>query len=518
MCLDAFIADVWRPVVSDYLDPADKQKLDPPEKAFSSPIPTQVVSNGEFLPARQSDKQRDVEARIKAMAAELGGKQGLSRRRFLTTAAGMAAAFVAMNEVYGLYFDAERVEAATPELADARAKSLSGQFIVDPHTHYIHDNPRKNSPLQQFADFRNQFGALGLNPDLAKHVQTLNDLRLNTYVKELFLDSDTKIAGLSGAPSDIADDWFLTNDQIAATRNGVNKFAGSKRLMSHFIFTPGQPGWLDAIDRGIEELRPDAFKGYTIGDNMNKDISRFPWKMDDEKLVYPAYEKFVKAGIRNVAVHKGVFTLGEQAKFPRLTEYARPDDVGKAAKDWPQLNFLVFHGAYRYVGEGEPEMAGEQFEKTGRMDWVTDVAEIRHTYGVDNVYGEIGASFAVLCVSHPRVAAAMMGTLIKGLGVDHVLWGTDSIWFGSPQWQIEAFRRLEIPEDMRKKHGFAPLGPPDGPVKSAIFGHNSARLFGLEGLYTAGAGDRMHQFKEMYAANGGERSNHVYGDIRKSMA
>ena len=72
----------------------------------------------------------------------------------------------------------------------------------------------------------------------------------------------------------------------------------------------------------------------------------------------------------------------------------------------------------------------------------------------------------------------MMGTLIKGLGADHVVWGTDALWTGSPQWQIEGLRRLEIPEDMQKKYGFAPLGPADGPVKSAIFGDNSARLYG----------------------------------------
>ena len=44
----------------------------------------------------------------------------------------------------------------------------------------------------------------------------------------------------------------------------------------------------------------------------------------------------------------------------------------------------------------------------------------------------------------------MMGTLIKGLGHDHVFWGTDSVWYGSPQWQIEAFRRLEIPRTCRR--------------------------------------------------------------------
>jgi len=198
-----------------------------------------------------------------------------------------------------------------------------------------------------------------------------------------------------------------------------------------------------------------------------------------------------------------------------LTPYARPDDIGKAAKDWPQLNFLVFHSAYRYVGDGEPAVAADQFERTGRLDWVTEVAEIRDRYGVSNVYSEIGACFAIVCITHPRIAAAMLGTLIKGLGTDHLLWGTDSIWFGSPQWQIEALRRLEIPEDMRKKHGFAALGDADGPVKSAIFGHNSARLFNLEGLYTRWERDRLNQYKQRYAATGGERSNQVYGYIRK---
>ena len=71
----------------------------------------------------------------------------------------------------------------------------------------------------------------------------------------------------------------------------------------------------------------------------------------------------------------------------------------------------------------------------------------------------------------------MMGQLIKGMGVDHVCWGTDAIWTGSPQWQIEALRRLEIPEDLQKKYGLQPLGPADGPIKTAIFGRNNARLY-----------------------------------------
>jgi hypothetical protein len=75
------------------------------------------------------------------------------------------------------------------------------------------------------------------------------------------------------------------------------------------------------------------------------------------------------------------------------------------------------------------------------------------------------------------VTAYIMGTLVKGLGTDHVLWGTDALWTGSPQWQIEGLRRLEIPADMQKQHGFKPLGAADGPVKTAIFGGNVARLY-----------------------------------------
>ncbi len=56
-------------------------------------------------------------------------------------------------------------------------------------------------------------------------------------------------------------------------------------------------------------------------------------------------------------------------------------------------------------------------------------------------------------------------------------WGTDAISTGSPQWQIEALRRLEISEELQKKYALKPLGPADGPVKTAIFGGNNARLY-----------------------------------------
>jgi predicted TIM-barrel fold metal-dependent hydrolase len=131
---------------------------------------------------------------------------------------------------------------------------------------------------------------------------------------------------------------------------------------------------------------------------------------------------------------------------------------------------------------------------------------------VKNVHAELGTCFANTCVTHPRLAAAMLGTLIKGLGQDKVVWGTDSVWYGSPQWQIEALRRLEIPEDMQKRHGFAPLGAADGPVKSAIFAGNAAKHYKLDprnAMSTLG----VDQISAMRDAWQGDRSNLRYGYV-----
>jgi hypothetical protein len=165
-----------------------------------------------------------------------------------------------------------------------------------------------------------------------------------------------------------------------------------------------------------------------------------------------------------------------------------------------------------------PDESLAQFDATGRMDWVTDLAEIPARHGLTNVYAELGTTFATSAVTHPRHAAALLGTLVKGMGPSHVLWGTDSVWYGSPQWQIEAFRRIEIPADMQAKHGFAPLGPANGALKRGILGGNTARLYGLEREATAHASyfddDGLGAAKREYAANGGVPSNAAYGYVR----
>ena len=125
------------------LNDKERAGLAPAELAASAtPVPVQVVSSDEFLPIPQTERQKRVEARMNALGDEYGQKNGLSRRRFFQTAAGMTTAYVAMNEVYGPLFGASPAEAKSIELAQARADGLKDQFIMDVHTHFLRDDTR----------------------------------------------------------------------------------------------------------------------------------------------------------------------------------------------------------------------------------------------------------------------------------------------------------------------------------------------------------------------------------------
>ena len=135
----------------------------------------------------------------------------------------------------------------------------------------------------------------------------------------------------------------------------------------------------------------------------------------------------------------------------------------------------------------------------------------------------MGSTFANSAVAHPRFCAAFIGTLVKGLGADHVVWGTDTVWYGSPQWQIEAMRRLEVPEDMQKKYGLPSLGGPNSLTKQAIFGLNSARIYGLSMNEATNmpdlpnfSEDKIAGLAEKFREAGGGPSNKRFGYTRKA--
>src|SRR4030095_6906698 len=162
-----------------------------------TPIPTRLVSNEEFSPLPQTAEQRRVEHHILDAAGRLAPRVGLNRRDFLRTGSGMAASLLAMNAVFGRFFDVLPIEAA--EAAAFQERSGAPFFIFDVQLHYVgagdepHDEeaPRKGVTKQGLLRLRR--GSRRLNPKLAGDSGTMADLSWANMIKEVFLDSETAI-------------------------------------------------------------------------------------------------------------------------------------------------------------------------------------------------------------------------------------------------------------------------------------------------------------------------------------
>ena len=451
-----------------------------------------LTSNRHLVRRPHNEQQSQVKVCLRELADKFGSTRGMDRREFLKTSSGMAATFLAMNSVYGKVFDVTETEAADIEMANNRAGALRQQFIFDVETYFLRDD----YPIESLGEVLKR-GLIGFypfsDPDLRRNMKRdlgvelmpfedsvghfHADMSFENYVRQIYLNSDTSLTVLNGIPFD-NDSWeFLNNAQIAEAAEMVNITAGQTRMLSQAVVTPGQPGWMQEVDRALAERPPASWKLYTIGDPLSAK-TKYPFWLDDEKLMYPFYEKAAKAGIVNMCVHKGLMPRDYRNSWAGVWKYQTARDLVKAAADWPQLNFIIYNGAFRALFD-HPRASLTDFETTGRIDWCSDLAEIPAQNGATNVYAETGLAFESTAMLNPRLATAILGIWIKGLGASNVVWGTTSVVQGSPQWQIEAMRRLEIAEDMQEKYGFAPLGGADGAVKQQIFGLNSARLYNL---------------------------------------
>ncbi|MGH8314350.1 MAG: amidohydrolase family protein [Steroidobacterales bacterium] len=470
------------------------------------PLPTRLVSNEEFPPLPQTPAQRAVEERILAEAGRLAPRLGLSRRDFLRRSGGIATSLLAMNAVFGRFFDVLPVEAADP----GAFKERTGDpfFIFDVQLHYVGagydpgntEGARKGAVSKQaLLGLRRQ--SRRLNPKLAADRGTLADLSWENMVKEVFLDSETAIGLISTPPGPYPEEAVVPPKEMTHIRDEINRVTQSRRMLAHGLITPqlGQRD-LDFMDQQAATLKVDAWKGYTGAAPKGFDRG---WFVDDEKIAYPMLERARKLGVRRICLHKGL-PLGPVA------DYNHPRDLIKAARDFPDLDFVAYHAGLLTVPASS---------QSAEVPWTSDFCRMKQKEpGLKNIYMELGSTFGQLATTNPTACAHLLGQVIAAFGADHVLWGTDSVWYGSPQWQIEALRRLEIPDDMQKKHRFAPLGTANGVVKNAIFAGNAARLYNLDINVVQGTldSDQLAGIKRQYAALGAERSNLRYGYVTKA--
>ena len=473
-------------------------------KTFPSTVPTQIVSNEEFAPFGQTADQARVEEMAMAMIERSAARRGLTRRDFLKTTGGIAGALLAINSVFGRFFDIEEVELF--ESAAFAEQQGVPYFIFDAQTHYVssqydptgaEDRRKGGVSKQALLSMRRRIREAGLNPKLADDTGTLDDLSWRNFVKEVFLDSETTIGLISTPPGPYPQEAVVPPREMAHIRDEVNRVADSQRMLAHGLVTP-QLGTadLDFMAMQAETLKVDAWKGYT--GSCPKGFDR-GWWMDDEQIAYPMLEQARKLNVKRVCVHKGL-PLGP------VPGYNHPKDLIKAAKDFPDIDFLVYHSGLKTAS-----MVDEVFAKTGEIPWTTEFCHMKQAQpGIKNIYMELGSTFAQLVTTHPAVCAHVLGQIIDAFGVDHVLWGTDSIWYGTPQWQIEAFRRFQIPDQLIDRHRYQSL---TRQVKEQIFGRNAARIFGIDvsAKRHEVSKDALGQLRMSYLEEGPEPSRRVYG-------
>src|SRR6266498_4368168 len=394
-----------------------------------SPIPTRMISNGEYMPVPQTEQQGRVEARIEELAEAASKKLGIGRRAFLRSSGGMAATLLAMNEVFGRFFNVSLIEMFEPA-AYAAAAPPKDLFVFDDQLHFVRGSKPSPAGLRAIAQGptsaptvksnpfnpRSQPDERGetwtvWNPALVGLPIDAGYAHITRFIKDVYLDSQVTIGLLSNvtassvqiegekprAPRNAQEAQrgeILTAAQTAAARNFVNEISGSKRMLAHGLLYVGT-GNLDYIKQQIEQNKPDSWKGYNVSNAAKVDADPMSpmrqWRHDDEDVAYPTFELIEKAyqklkdrkpGFKNICVHKGL------APGPPDPKRGHPGDLPKAAKDWPNLNFITYHAciqpAFFMYHALQEVKSGKLREGVPDISWTTEyatlVAPFKNTY------------------------------------------------------------------------------------------------------------------------------------------
>jgi len=460
----------------------DKSDMDRPDLIPWLPFPLAPVSNGEWCPPPPSREQKQVMRLLGEEADVRAKKLGLSRRDFLRTAAGTATAYMVMNQVHGLANAGDGAVLPvtmeqTQDPAVAAGLFDADYFVVDVQLHHV--------GLEAFGNIRALASLRFLEPQLSVE-ERLQNLSQANMIEEVWVDSETAVGIISGVPDGIP----MGPDVMAETRDMVNRLAGSRRAAMQAMIDPlDSPDGnlpIDDLERQVKELGAVAVKTYTG----NGTRQRPGWFLDDEEIAYPLFAEAERLGLSTINVHKGFPSI---SNFDMTGEFVRSRDIPKASKDWPRLNFVAYHSGY-FPGEGNAEF----------------VDILKQVKGRGNVYAEIGSAFAVAFTNGPDQAAHLIGAMAKEIGYDHIIWGTDSIWWGSPQFQINNLKSLEISPQMQEEFGYPPLTEE---AKAQILGLNAARLYRIDVDETRNTftTDGIARIKAERDPRNQERTHYVYG-------
>ena len=460
------------------------------------PVDVLPVSNGEFLPEAPTSEQIAIMELAERETEKARARFGMSRREFVRTAAAFSIGVWAINQVtgttwggYNAYGHNTLTNAACDlEWPGAQLNNMPGEFVFDVQSHHVHPNGtwRVTNPAIEafFAAIWPQAGGVGGGSDPywpsqtpfrgGREVDPIENLGRFHYLKELFLDSSTNYTILSAVPAEPTnqplpiDEAALTIDTIkeltgGATRTSMHAFvmpnrgslgtAGSKYAEPLFMQEE-----FDLMRENLE-LHGDKIRGWKCYTAWGDVPYASGWFLDDpigDAFLTNVEQVGDEFNIpKLIAVHKGFALPGFDQRA------ASPRDIGNAARKHPKVTFLVYHSGY----DGEPQAPYAGDDKVNSADRGVDtlVKSLREA-GLDaerhvkpglahgnspNVYAETGSVWRSV-MRNTRDAAHYLGKMIKYVGPRRICWGTDSLWYGSPQSEIVAFRGFDFSPKARE--------------------------------------------------------------------
>ena len=511
------------------------------------PVDVMPCSNEEFFPPPPTKEQIGIMRLADAETERYRRKFGMSRAQFVRTAAATAIGFWAIDAVrkgtYGNYGWAHNT--ATTAACDLEwdgrkgmetLRNLPGEFIFDVQSHHVDPDAewRANNPAIHafFAGIWPQSSAAtGGKPSIgpggevrgggAGEIDPIENLSRFHYLKELFLDSATSATVLSVVPSSPDTTNPLPIAHAAGTIDTVNSLAKSKRSVMHaFVMpnrgssgttntgkpTPAKPLYFDEemqmmMDRA--DRYPDKLRGWKTYCAWGDIPNASGWTFDTD-VGMGFLENVLKVSAKHpqipptVATHKGFPLPGFDQRA------ATPREIGIVAKQFPKVNFIVYHSGYDTGDEqkayrGDKEARSDTHTVDGLIKSLREnnydashfVEKGKKFGNVPNVWAELGSVWRD--VAHdPDQAAHLLGKLITHVGPKRIAWGTDSLWYGSPQSEIVALRRFEFTEKGKELYGL-PYGlegdvedptrkapRPSRTIRNGLFGRNVARAYNFD--------------------------------------
>ncbi|MBI4560507.1 MAG: amidohydrolase family protein, partial [Candidatus Rokubacteria bacterium] len=280
---------------------------------------------------------------VSAHLDDYAAKARMSRRSFVKSACGFAAAMLAVNKTTGMkFFDVQEAEAYDPkaqrELSVARKAGMD--LVIDQHTHICW---RKDGYVKGVNTSERGMWFVDLLDNLGKAMGLPNgtrDMTVDNFGKLILEGSDTSVAIFN--PFGFREDYGGKDMIPIEEQAEVRERWPARTIMMAGGLTPNQgvQVTLERLQMYVEKHKISGLKLYTFDSTPKKG-----WWFDDQRLAYPIWERCRKLGIKNIGCHKGI-PFGQF-----MARYAHVEDFDKVEDDFTDLNWIVFHSAWPYHNE-----------------------------------------------------------------------------------------------------------------------------------------------------------------------